>query len=348
MTSGGTESILLAMKASRDYMREKRGIDKPEMIIAVSAHAAYYKAADYFGFELVRLPVGPDYRLSGRQVQRAMTGSTAVVVASAPGFPHGVVDHIADIARVTRRAGVLLHVDACLGGFIMPFARQLGYRTPSFDFCVPGVTSMSVDTHKFGMSHKGTSVVLYRCPALRKQQYTSITDWTGGLYISPGFAGSRNGALVATAWAALVHLGRGGYLEVTDKIMKAATSFTNAIRTIPELELTGKPDSCVVGFKAATGSGLDVYKVNDLMTKRGWHLSALQHPPALHMCFTAAHVDVADDLIKDLRECVGQLKRDPTAAPDGMAPFYGLAAKLPDRRLVGTFLEAYQDALLSL
>lgn len=348
MSSGGTESILLAMKASRDYMREVHGVTQPEMIIAVSAHAAYYKAAEYFGFKLVRVPVGPDYRLCARTVSRHMTRNTAVVVASAPGFPHGVVDHVTDIAAVTRRRGVLLHVDACLGGFVMPFARQLGYRTPAFDFSVPGVTSMSVDTHKFGMAHKGTSVVLYRWPALRRHQYTRITDWTGGLYISPGFAGSRNGALVVTAWTSMVHMGVQGYLQVTDAIMQAATKFTNCVRTLPELQLAGEPDSCVVALTAAPRTGLCVYKLNDLLRQRGWSLSALQGPPALHMCFTAQHVASVDTLIKDLRECVGVLKRDPSAAPDGMAPFYGLAAKLPDRSMVGQFLEAYQDALLSL
>ncbi|KAI7840937.1 hypothetical protein COHA_005368 [Chlorella ohadii] len=315
MTSGGTESILTAVKASRDYMMATRGITEPEMIIAVSAHAAFIKAA-----------------------------------ASAPGFPHGLVDHVADIAKVTRRRGVPLHVDCCLGGFVLPFARQLGYPVPPFDFSVPGVTSISVDTHKFGMAHKGTSVVLYRSAEIRKHQYTSITDWTGGLYISPGFAGSRSGALIATAWASMVHLGEEGYLQITDGMMKAAKQLIDGVQQIEGLEVVGQPEMSVVAFKAtraAVKKGLDIYKVNDLLSKQGWHLNALQRPAALHICITAAHSSgIIELLLRDLREAVATALQDPSAGGEGTAPLYGMAAVVPDRRIVAQFLTAYQDALL--
>lgn len=250
MTSGGTESILTAVKASRDYAMAKKGITQPDMVVAVSAHAAFYKAAEYFGIRLIRLPVGPDYRLSARAVARAITKNTVLVVASAPGFPHGVVDDVAGIAAVAQRHGVLCHADCCLGGFVLPFAARLGYALPRFDFSIPGVTSISVDTHKYGQGHKGTSVVLYRTPELRRCQYTSITDWTGGLYISPGFAGSRSGALIATAWASLVHMGEDGYLRATAAIMEAATQFKEGLQEIPQLEMVGNPEGSVVAFKA--------------------------------------------------------------------------------------------------
>eukprot|EP00878_Enallax_costatus_P033408 GHUV01036837.1.p1 GENE.GHUV01036837.1~~GHUV01036837.1.p1 ORF type:complete len:313 (+),score=53.53 GHUV01036837.1:569-1507(+) len=191
MSSGGTESILLAVKAARDYMAAHKGIRHPEMVVGVSAHAAYWKAAEYFNIKLVQAPLGPDYRLHGSTVARYITRNTVLVVASAPGFPHGVVDDVAGIATAARKRGVLCHVDACLGGFLLPFVERLGYEVPLFDFRVPGVTSMSVDTHKFGMAHKGTSVILYRSPNIRRHQFTAITDWTGGLYISPSMAGSR-------------------------------------------------------------------------------------------------------------------------------------------------------------
>lgn len=346
MTSGGTESILTAVKASRDYMAARRGITEPEMVMAVSAHAAFVKAAEYFQIRLVRLPVGADFRLSASAVRRAITPNTVLVVASAPGFPHGVVDHVEEIAKIVRRRGVPLHVDCCLGGFVLPFAAKLGYRVPRFDFSVPGVTSMSVDTHKFGMAHKGTSVVLYRSKDIRKHQYTSITDWTGGLYISPGFAGSRSGALIATAWAALVHLGEEGYLQATDAMMKAAQQFIAGVRAIHGLEVIGEPEMCVVAFKAARG-GPDIYRVHDLLSKRGWHLNALQRPAALHICFTAAHSPgIVELLLKDLGEVVAQALKDPKAGGDGKAPLYGMAATVPDRRIVSQFLTAFQDALL--
>lgn len=250
MTSGGTESILTAVKASRDHAAATRGVTRPELLVAVSAHAAFFKAAEYFGMRLVRLPVGPDGRLLGRTVARRITRDTALVVASAPGFPHGVVDDVEGIAAAARRRGVLCHVDCCLGGFVLPFAARLGYPVPRFDFGVPGVTSISVDTHKFGQGHKGTSVVLYRDARLRRFQYTSITDWTGGLYISPGFAGSRSGAVIATAWASLVRLGEDGFLRATAAIMEVATRFKDAVRDMPELEVIGEPAASVVAFKA--------------------------------------------------------------------------------------------------
>ncbi|EFN56217.1 hypothetical protein CHLNCDRAFT_144988 [Chlorella variabilis] len=328
MTSGGTESILTAVKASRDYMAATRGITQPEMVVA------------YFKIRLIRLPVGRDFRLSAAAVRSAVGPNTVLVAASAPGFPHGLVDHVEEIAKVTRRRGIPLHVDCCLGGFVLPFARKLGHRVPPFDFSVQGVTSMSVDTHKFGMAHKGTSVVLYRSKDIRRHQYTSITDWTGGLYISPGFAGSRSGALIATAWAALVHLGEEGYLAATDAMMRAAQRFVAGVQAIEGIEVVGEPEMTVV-------AALDIYKVNDLLSQRGWHLNALQRPAALHICLTAAHSPaIVDLLLRDLREAVQAALQDPKAGGDGMAPLYGMAAAVPDRRVVSQFLTAYQDALL--
>lgn len=349
MTSGGTESILTAIKASRDYMMATQGITEPEMVIAESAHAAFVKAAEYFKIRAVKLPVSAkDFRLPARAVARAITSNTVVVVASAPGFPHGVMDQVQEIAAVCRRRGVLLHVDACLGGFMLPFARDLGYPVPSFDFSVAGVTSMSVDTHKFGQAHKGTSVVLYRSAALRRYQYTRVTDWTGGLYISPGFAGSRSGALIATAWAAMVHMGRSGYRAAASSVMESSRRFITGIKKdIPELDIVGEPDMCVIAFKSGR-CDVDIYRVNDLMSARGWHLNALQRPAALHVCFTAAHSNaIVDELLRDLKECVAGLLEHPEEGKgEGSAPLYGMAAVVPDRRIVGNFLVAYQDILL--
>jgi len=347
MTSGGTESILTAVKASRDYMAATRGIEHPEMVIAESAHAAFIKAAEYFKIRLIRISVDKDFRLSAKAVAKGISRNTVLVVASSPGFPHGVMDHIEDIAVVARKKGVLFHVDCCLGGFILPFARDLGYPIPSFDFSVPGVTSISVDTHKFGQAHKGTSVVLYRNAAIRRFQYTSITDWTGGLYISPGFAGSRSGALISTAWAAMVHMGRDGYVAATKTMMDAALQFSMGVSKIEGLEVIGSPEMCVVAFKSIQQDMLNIYKVNDLLSARGWHLNALQRPAAIHICFTPAHsASTVTELLRDLEECVAGVLAHPESGGDGMAPLYGMAATVPDRRIVGNFLIAYQDILL--
>ncbi|CAL5221739.1 g3989 [Coccomyxa viridis] len=347
MTSGGTESILTAVKTSRDYMRAKRGIRHPEMVVGQSAHAAFFKAAEYFKVKLVVVPVGKDFRVSAASVARAITRNTVLVVASSPCFPHGVIDDVEGIAKVASKAGVCCHTDACLGGFVLPFARKLGYPVPAWDFAVPGVTSMSLDTHKFGMAHKGTSVVLYRSKAIRRYQYTRITDWSGGLYISPGFAGSRSGALISTAWASMIHQGEEGYLQITDQMMKAAGAFAKGLQQIDGLQLAGTPAMTVVAFQAARPRRLNIYALNDLMSQRGWHLSALQLPPALHMCFTGQHASIVDSLLKDLQEVVDILQKDSAGVKDGMAPIYGLASVSPDRKIIGEFLVAYQDVLLS-
>src|SRR5512140_179189 len=207
VTSGGTESILLAMKAYRDRARSARQIRLPEIVAPVTEHAAFDKAAQYFGMKLVKTPVGEDFRADVRAARRALTRNTAVLVGSAPCFPNGTVDPILELSELARKKGLGFHTDACLGGFILPWARRLGHPVPGFDFSLPGVTSMSCDTHKYGYAAKGTSVVLYRGEALRHHQYFTIADWPGGLYFSPTMAGSRPGALIASAWASLVSTG---------------------------------------------------------------------------------------------------------------------------------------------
>ena len=361
MTSGGTESILLAVKAARDYARETRGVTEPEMIIGPSAHAAYWKAAEYFKVTLKIVPLGADYRLHGSAVAKRISSNTVLVVASAPSFPHGLIDDVAGISAAAAAKGVPCHVDACLGGFVLPFAARLGRAIPPWDFTLRGVTSISLDTHKFGMAHKGTSLILYRFPELRRQQYTCITDWPGGLYISPSMAGSRNGALIATAWASLVHLGESGLQEAAEVILSAATEFRHRlVIEVPELMLVGQPEVMVVAFKAVDPRRLNIYRVNDLLTARGWHLNALQSPPALHFCFTAQHGGAVPALLQDIKWAVrvavaekaarGKAVDAGQAVPkeeEGSAPVYGLAGASPDRGLVAEFLTVYQDTMLA-
>lgn len=261
MTGGGTESILSAVKASRDYMRNTKGITQPEMIICQSAHPAYYKAAEYFNIKLIVLKVDRQYKFPVRSLESKIGFNTILMVASAPGYPHGVIDPVQKIAQIAQANGVLLHVDCCLGGLFLPFAKDLGYEVPVFDFSLKGVTSISVDTHKYGMGHKGTSVVLYRSPYLRKYQYTSVSDWSGGLYVSPGMNGSRSGALISTAWASLIYLGHNGLEKTTSEILKVIDEFKTDLQSIPELEIIGNPVGPVVAFKFKKRPGR-IFKVH--------------------------------------------------------------------------------------
>ncbi|EPS72842.1 hypothetical protein M569_01913, partial [Genlisea aurea] len=340
MTSGGTESILLAVKTSRDYMRARKGINSPEMIIPVSAHSAYDKAGQYFNIKVWRVPVDQNFRADVKQIRAYINKNTILIVGSAPGFPHGIIDPIEELGALASTYGICLHVDLCLGGFVLPFARRLGYPVPPCDFSISGVTSVSVDVHKYGLAPKGTSVVLYRNHEIRKHQFVAVTEWTGGLYVSPTIAGSRPGSLIAGAWAAMMALGLEGYMENTRQVMEASKKIERGIRDIPELAIIGRPDMTIVAFASDI---LDIFEVNDLMSSKGWHLNALQRPNSIHICVTLQHVSVIEEFLGDLKSSVQIVKENPGPRQEGMAPIYGAAGKMPDRALVNDLLVDFMD-----
>ncbi|MCL7043586.1 hypothetical protein MKW94_006511 [Papaver nudicaule] len=341
MTSGGTESILLAVKTSRDYMRTKKGISKPEMIIPESAHSAYDKAAQYFNIKLWRVPVNKEFQADVKAIRRFVNRNTILIVGSAPGFPHGIIDPIEELGELASSMGICLHVDLCLGGFVLPFARRLGYPIPPFDFSVEGVTSISVDVHKYGLAPKGTSTVLYRNHEIRKHQFVAVTEWSGGLYVSPTIAGSRPGGLSAGAWASMMSLGEEGYLQNTREIMEVSKQIQKGIKEIAELFIIGRPDMTIVAFGS---NDVDIFEVNDIMSSKGWHLNALQRPNSLHICVTLQHVSVVEDFLSVLKEAVQTVKANPGPIKGGMAPIYGAAGKMPDRGMVQDLLVDFMDS----
>jgi glutamate/tyrosine decarboxylase-like PLP-dependent enzyme len=341
VTSGGTESILLAMKAYRDRARTDRGIARPEMVIPVTAHAAFDKAAEYFGLVPVRVPVDDGFRADPAAMAEAVTRNTAVVVGSAPSFAHGVVDPIADLAAVAAERGIGMHVDACLGGFLLPWAERLGHDVEPFDFRVEGVTSMSADTHKYGYAAKGTSVVLYRDRALRRHQYFTSADWPGGLYASPTLAGSRPGGLSAACWAAMVATGEQGYLDATRCILETAAVIKDGIGAMEGMRVLGDP-LWVIAFASDRA---DIYRIMESMSARGWSLNGLQRPPAIHLAVTLRHtVDgVAERFLTDLAGAADEAAD--SAGTEGGVPLYGMAASFPVRGVVEDLLERYLDHL---
>jgi len=341
VSSGGTESIMLAMKTYRDQARA-RGVRRPNMVVPTTAHAAFDKAARSFGIGMIKVPVGPDYRADVSATRRAIDRNTAVVVGSAPAFPHGLVDPIAELSELARARGIGFHTDACLGGFVLPWAVELGYPVPAFDFRLPGVTSISADTHKYGYAAKGTSVVLYRSKALRRFQWYTTTDWPGGLYMSPTFAGSRPGALSAACWAAMLSIGARGYREATARILETAATIRDGIEATPGLRVLGDP-LWVIAFGS---DDLDIYRVMDFMTQRRWNLNGLHRPACVHLCVTLRHTQagVAERFVADLRDAMEHVRSQPPAK-GGMAPIYGLAGSLPVRGAISDVLERYLDVL---
>jgi tyrosine decarboxylase MnfA len=337
MTSGGTESLLMAVKTYRDWAEEKfPNIKEPEMVVPSSAHPSFDKAAEYFKVKLVKVPVDSEtHQADVNSMKNVITENTILIVGSACDFPRGVVDPISELGILAQEHGIGLHVDACLGGFMLPFVKKLGYEVPDFDFSVPGVTSISADVHKYGYGAKGASTILYRKERIWKHQFSVYTDWTGGVYISPSMRGTRPGGAIAAAWAAMKHLGMDGYLNLAKIVMGASKKLIEGINEIPELYIIGKPVMSVFSF---TSDKIDIYQLGDRMDKKGWHLDRIQFPNALHMMVNPHHSEIVDTFLKDLRETVVDVVENPGESTDGDAAIYGMVASLPDRDKVKDYI----------
>jgi sphinganine-1-phosphate aldolase len=307
MTSGGTESILLAVKTARDWARANRpSVAVPEMVLPLTAHPAFEKAAQYFSVKSVRTPVGEDFRADVEAVGAAISPNTILLVGSAPSYPHGVIDPIEELARLAQDNALLFHVDACVGGLMLPFVRRLGYDLPSFDLGVPGVASLSADLHKYGYAAKGASVILYKSKSHRRHQFSVYTDWPGGIYLSPTMLGTRPGGAIAAAWAVMKYLGEEGYLALADSVMKATTKLRDGIDSIEGLQVLGNPAMSVL---AIGSEELDIYEVGDELTLRGWYLDRQQFPASLHLTVTPTHAQVIDRFLEDLRQAASAASR---------------------------------------
>jgi sphinganine-1-phosphate aldolase len=303
MTTGGTESLLLAVKAARARGRE-RGIAAPEMIVPTTAHASFEKAALYFGVESIRVPVGADFRADPAAMAAKVTSNTVLIVGSAPAYPQGVIDPIGEIAAIARAADINCHVDACMGGITLPMLERLGYPIAPFDFRVPGVTSISVDLHKYGYTAKGASVILHRNRELRRQQ-TFVTDnWLGGLYGSSGILGTKSGGPIAAAWAVMNYLGEEGYLRLTKAARDATEALLKGLRSVPGCRVLGEPEATHAAF---TFDDVDAFGVGQALLQRGWFLDQQKPPPSLHCTVNAVHGPVIGSFIADLKAAVAEV-----------------------------------------
>jgi len=315
LTSGGTESIQCAVLAARERGRAERGITAPQMVVAESAHAAFHKSAHMFGVRLVKTPVLADWRADVAAMAAAITPDTVLVVGSAPQYPQGVVDDIPAIAALAHAAGASCHVDACMGGFVLPFAERLGRQVPPWDFRVPGVTTVSADIHKLGYAPKGVSVILHRDKALRAYQTFVTQDWLGGLYASPNLQGTRSGLPMAAAWAVMQTLGMEGYLRLTEAALTAADRMRAGIVATPGLRVLGGDPYHIVAMAAdpASAAPLDVFALGDALAARGWLHDRQTPPDTLHSTVSNSNAAAMDDWLADLAACAAEL---PGAAGD--------------------------------
>lgn len=301
VSSGGTESIFLALQVARDHARTERGIAEPRVVTAITAHPAFAKAAKYLDIEQVFVPVRDDGRMDTDALAAAIDDRTGLVVGSAPCYPFGVIDDIPTIAGLAAAAGALCHVDACLGGWLLPWYEQIGEDVPPWDFRVDGVTSISADVHKYGYTFKGLSTVTYRTRELVKLQQFWYDTWPGGLYASGTTAGTRPAPPIAGAWAAIHHLGAEGYRAKATQVRDAGRIFTAGIEGIDRLEITHRPDIPVFEFTARDGS---ILAIADGMDRRGWHLDRQQG--GLHLMLSPGHLAVADRFVADLTDAVAE------------------------------------------
>ncbi|PAV18522.1 PLP-dependent transferase [Pyrrhoderma noxium] len=351
-TSGGTESIIMAVKTHRDWARATKGITEPEMVVPESAHAAFDKAAAYLKIKLHTIPVDFESRkVNLTRLKRAINANTIMIVGSAINFPDGCMDDIPALSEIAKKHNIGLHVDCCLGSFIVPFLDKAGFPCDIFDFRLEGVTSISCDTHKYGFAPKGSSVIMYRNAELRRYQYYVSTNWPGGVYGSPSMAGSRPGSLIAGTWAALQYMGHDGYLASCKAIVGAAQTIARAVtEEIPELYVLGKPPASCVAF-ASKHPRVNVLAVGDRMSARGWHLNGLQKPAGLHIACTRLTVPVVDHFIADLKDCVLEVKNSsPKDGEEGnMVALYGLGnssavGPVMVEKLATAFLDAMYKA----
>ncbi len=343
VTSGGTESCLLAVKTYRDMAKDKRRVRKPEMIIPETAHVAWYKASDYFGVKIRQVPLDDSLAPDLKKLKKMINRNTVMILASAPEYPHGTIDPIEAMGAIAQEKNIPLHVDACVGGFILPFMEMNGESLPKWDYRVPGVTSISADIHKYGYAAKGASTITYRNLDYLRYQMFVQPDWSGGVFASSALLGTRPGGAYAAAWAALQYFGIDGYKKLADETLQAVNKLKEGIKNIPELEIMGTPQGPLFAYQSRDPD-VNIFAVGDQMDLKGWKVNKNQKPDGLHAMVTAQHLKVVEQYLADLKDAVAIVKANPELAKQGGAATYGMMAHVPLRGMVkNKVLEMYSE-----
>jgi glutamate/tyrosine decarboxylase-like PLP-dependent enzyme len=307
-TTGGSESIIAAVLACRDFVRAQTGRKefRGNIVVPKSAHPAFTKAARLMDLELRRVPVAANYRADVTAMARAIDADTILLVGSAPCFSYGTIDGIADLGRLAQERGLWLHVDACVGGYLAPFAAKAGYPVPPFDFAVPGVMSMSADLHKFGFCPKPASTVFYRSADRAACQPFEMSDWPGGTFSTATLVGTRPGGAIAGAWATLQGMGEQGYVDTARQIMELVAAYRRGIEAIG-LDVIGEPDLSILCF---TSREVDMLRVGEVMGARGWLPGLVRDPHAMHLMLSMLHAPVREDYLRDLSDALAQVRSE--------------------------------------
>jgi sphinganine-1-phosphate aldolase len=334
MSTGGSESILLAMYCYRQRaLKYQPKIKKPEVVVPVTIHPAFDKAANLFGLHLRKAPVDANRCVIVEKIENLINENTILLTASAPSYPNGILDPIANIAEVAIRHKLPFHVDACIGGFMLPWIEKLGFPVPTWDYRVNGVTSISADVHKFGYSSKGASVLTYKNMDYLRHQFFVTTDYPGGIYISPTLLGTRAGGPIAAAWAAMRHLGENGYLSLAQKLMYGLQKMEKGLKNIPGIEIIGNPVMNILSF-TTVGNKPDIFVVSDQLENKGWMVERQQFPDCIHLTLLPTNVVVIDQYLSDLKTALAYASEHPGETAKGNAALYGLMARIPFRGMV--------------
>ena len=312
------------------------------MVVPVSAHPAWNKAAHYLGIDIIMTPIREDLRADVAAFKDAVTKNTIILGATAVTYPHGVVDPVEEIAALAQERKLWLHVDACLGGLMLPFLKRLSYDIPAYDFSIPGVASLSADVHKYAYTPKGVSAVMYRNRELRKFQIFAYADWPGGVYATPCLAGGRPGGMLAAAWAAFHYLGEEGFVALARNAKAATETLISGIDAIPQLHVLGRPDATVFAFASEE---INIYELAGKMATCGWHIEAQQLPPSLHMTVSPVHLAVADKFLDDLQRVLPEVPLADSNELSEQAAMYAMLNAMTDRRMAKAFAVEYINNL---
>ena len=346
MTSGGTESIILSLVGYREYARKKKGIYNPEMVAPITVHCAFDKGCKYLGIKLHKIAIDRNNKLDYKMLTSHINHNTILLVGSAPSFPNGLIDDITGLTKLGIKYDIPVHVDACLGGFILPFLNSVEKSLPKFDFSVEGVTSISADTHKYGCCPKGSSVLLFRDKKYLEACYFIQSDWTGGIYATTNLTGSRSGVSIAWTWSTLRFIGKTQFSIQANNISDSVVRITNSFKHDSDVFIFGNPNVCVVAF----GSDVfDIYLLSQKMKELGWHLNELQNPPSFHLCVTNRHTkEIIDLFIKDIKYSIQEIVYSNSNSVNkeaGSGSIYGTTQKVPDINSVDALVKSYLNAI---
>jgi glutamate/tyrosine decarboxylase-like PLP-dependent enzyme len=317
-----------------------------EVVAPQTIHPAFDKAAELFGLHIKKAPVDENRKAIPEEMEKCITQNTILIAASAPSYPNGVADPVSELADMAQRKKIPLHVDACIGGFMLPWVEKLGYTLPLWDFRVPGVTSVSADVHKFGFGSKGASVLTYRSMDYMHHQFVISTDFPGGIYISPTIMGTRPGGPIAAAWAGMKHLGEKGYLKIADTLMKGTEQLKKGLLSVPGIAVVGTPCMNIISYTTINNKP-DIFVVADQMEEKGWLMDRQQKPDCIHLTILPTNVTVIENYLKDLKEAVAYAAAHPEATAKGNAAIYGLMARIPFRGMVERSVEKIMEEMYS-